>query len=93
MSNHLLVSLSNVSPVRLTPAGTHSGMDITLQNVGTGYIYIGADDNMSDQNYGYRLLPNHAISFELAGKDAIYAMSEIDEAPMAMIQLKLESGQ
>lgn len=92
MAFHQLTSLSNVSPVRITPPGLHSGMDITLQNTAaTGDIYIGVNDNMSSENYGYRIAPGHAISFELAGSDALYAMSEIDEAPMATLWIDLES--
>jgi hypothetical protein len=37
-----LVTLSTSSPILLSPAGTHSGLDFTLQNVNaSGYIYLG----------------------------------------------------
>ena len=93
MTTHLLTTLSNTTPTRLTPNGTHSGVDITLQNVNTsGYIYIGGNDQISDTNYGFRIMPNHSISFELHGRDAIYAVSSINSMKVAVINTNLESG-
>lgn len=87
---HSLVTLSNSTATRLTPPGAHGGMDITLQNVNaTGYIYIGAE-GVTASNYGFRILPNHSISFELASPDALYAISSIDAMNVAMIQISLE---
>jgi hypothetical protein len=77
----------------LTPNGTHSGIDITLQNVNaSGYIYIGGDSEISDTNYGFRIMPNHSISFELPGKDELYAIASINEIKVAVIKTNLESG-
>ena len=91
MSYYGLTTLSNATSSRLTPPGTHSGMDITLQNVNdAGHIYIGIDENVSSTNYGFRIMPNHSISFELAGYDALYAISEVDAMQLAMIQINLE---
>lgn len=94
MTMHSLTTLSNTSATRLTPNGTHSGMDITLQNVNTtGYIYIGGSSDISDTDYGFRIMPNHSISFELPGKDELYAIASIDEMKLAVIKTSLESGQ
>jgi hypothetical protein len=77
----------------LTPNGTHSGIDITLQNVNaSGYIYIGGDSEISDTNYGFRIMPNHSISFELPGRDELYAIASINEIKVAVIKTNLESG-
>jgi hypothetical protein len=77
----------------LTPLGIHSGMDITLQNVNpSGYIYIGGDDQISDTDYGFRIMPNHSISFELPGQDTLYAISSINAMKVAVIKTNLESG-
>ncbi len=90
---HSLTTLSNTSATRLTPNGTHSGIDITLQNVNaSGYIYIGGDSEISDTNYGFRIMPNHSISFELPGKDELYAIASINEIKVAVIKTNLESG-
>jgi len=76
---------------RITPNGTHSGMDITIQNVGTsGNIYVGGE-GVSTTNYGYKLMPNHAISFELPGLDALYLVADNADSPAAIIQIGLEA--
>ena len=93
MTQHSLVTLSNTSATRLTPIGLHSGLDLTLQNVNaSGYIYIGGNDETSSTNYGFRILPNHSISFELPSVDALYAVASDSAMKLAMIQTSLESG-
>ena len=93
MAQHALLSVSNTVPQRLTPGGTHSGLDITIQNVNaSGYIYLGVDDSVSSTNYGYRILPNHAISFELPGKDALFIISSAPNMKAAVIKTNLENG-
>lgn len=87
---HSLVTLSDTSATRLTPPGAHGGMDITLQNVNaTGYIYIGGE-GVTSSNYGFRILPNHSISFELTSNDALYGTSSVNAINVAMIQIGLE---
>jgi hypothetical protein len=94
MATYNLVSVDDTTPVRLTPRGlTHSGMDITIQNVNSsGYIYIGSDENVSDENYGYRLHPNHAWSVELSGKDHLYIISSAPSMKAAVMKIELEYG-
>ena len=90
MTQHLSTALSSTTSTRMTPPGSHGGMDITLQNVNaTGYIYIGGE-GVTSSNYGFRILPNHSISFELSSNDALYAISSIDAMNIAMIQIGLE---
>ena len=90
MTMHSLVTLSNSTATRMTPPGAHGGLDFTLQNVNaTGYIYIGGE-GVTSSNYGFRILPNHSISFELSSPDALYALSSIDAMNVAMIQIGLE---
>ena len=92
MSSHTLHTLSNVSVTRLTPNGTHSGMDFTIQNVNdTGYIYIGSTDDISSTDYGFRILPNHSISFELPGRSPLYAIASANGMKAAVINMILES--
>lgn len=92
MASHQLMTLSNSEATRLTPNGIHSGMDITLQNVNSsGYIYIGAED-VSSTSYGFRIMPNHSISFELPGKEALYAISQNDAMNLAVLKTNLEAG-
>jgi hypothetical protein len=92
MAQHSLVPISNSTPVRLTPVGTHSGMDITIQNVNSsGYIYLGVDSTVSSSNYGFRILPNHSISFELQEKDAFFAIASASDMNAAVIKISLET--
>ena len=87
---HSLVTLSNSSATRLTPLGAHGGLDVTIQNVNaTGYIYVGGE-GITSSNYGFRILPNHSISFELASNDALYALSSVNSMSAATIQISLE---
>jgi hypothetical protein len=92
MATHSLLTLSNSTATRLTPPGIHSGIDITIQNVNaSGYIYIGAQ-NVSSETYGYRILPNHAISIELNGRDSLYAISSGSNMKVAVLKTNLEAG-
>lgn len=92
MTTHALITLSNQTATRLTPNGLHSGMDITIQNVHeSAYIYVGGED-VTASDYGYRLMPNSAISFELPGRDALYAISDTDESQVAVLKTNLETG-
>ena len=92
MVKHGLVSLSDSEPTALSPSITHAGTDITIQNINsTGYIYIGSE-SVSTTNYGYRLSPNNAISFELPGSDNLYAVASSDELQVAVIMTALEVG-
>jgi hypothetical protein len=92
MTTHSLTALSSTSATRLTPIGTHSGMDITIQNVDeTAMIYIGGE-GVNDEDFGYRISPNNAWSVELSGKDAIYAISDTNGSLVAVLKTSLEIG-
>jgi hypothetical protein len=89
-TSHNLYTLSNATATRLTPAGIHSGMDITLQNVNdNGYVYIGSE-GVTMTNYGYRLAPNTAVSWELPERDSIYAIAQTNGMNLAVIKTGLE---
>ena len=93
MTTHALTTLNSSTATRLTPLGIHSGMDITIQNVNSsGYVYLGGDDTVSSTNYGFRILPNHSISFELPGKDGLFAISSANGMSLAVIKTNLEKG-
>jgi hypothetical protein len=92
MTTHSLTSLSSSTATRLTPAGIHSGVDITIQNIhASAYVYIGGE-GVTTSSYGYRLNPGTAISFELPGKDALYAVTGTNGSQVAVIKTNLESG-
>lgn len=92
MTQHIKIALSNSAATALTPSGTHSGMDITIQNIDSvAYVYVGGE-GVTTSSFGYRLSPGNAISFELPGKDALYAISDTDESEIAVLKTNLESG-
>lgn len=92
MTQHVLATLSNSSATRLTPIGIHSGIDITVQNINeSAYVYVGGE-GVTTSNYGYRISPNNGWSIELSGKDAIYAISDVNGAQAAVLKTSLESG-
>jgi hypothetical protein len=90
-TTHALVALTSSTAVKLTPAvDTHSGLDFTVQNPNeSGYIYLGGAD-VTTSNYGFRILPNHSISFELPPKDHLYAVASTS-LNAAVISIGLES--
>ena len=91
MTEYNRALLSSSTATRLSPNGTHSGLDFTIQNPNSeGYIYIGGDSSISSTNYGFRLAPNQAISFELPGKDAIYAIASTSNVYVSVIFTGLE---
>ena len=93
MAIHNLISLSNTESTLVSPSGTHSGVDITIQNVDAeAYVYIGTTDSTSSTDYGYRISPNNAIAFELPGKDSLYAISDTNGSQVGVILTNLESG-
>lgn len=65
-------------------------MDITLQNVNeTAYVFVGGE-GVTATNYGYRISPNNGIAFELAERDALYAISDVNNSKLAVIKVGLE---
>ena len=92
MTTHSLTTLSNSAATRLTPNGTHSGMDITIQNVdASAIVYIGGE-GVTSSSYGFRLAPGSAFSIELSGKDSLYAITDTNGSSVAVLKTNLESG-
>ena len=93
MTTNKIVSLSTTSPVLLSPPNTHSGVDITVQNIAaTGYVYIGGSSALNSGNYGFRIDPSHAISVELNGRDALYALASTSGVSACVLTTNLEQG-
>jgi hypothetical protein len=90
-TTHALIALNSSTAVKLTPASeVHSGLDFTVQNANeSGYIYVGGV-GVTISNYGFRLLPNHSISFELPPYDHLYAVASTN-INAAVISIGLES--
>lgn len=92
MTQHALTTLSSSTATRLTPNGTHSGMDITIQNVhATAVVYIGGED-VTSTDYGFKIVSGNAFSIELSGKDPLYAITDTNGSKVAVLKTSLESG-
>jgi hypothetical protein len=92
MTLHSLTTLSSSAATLLSPNGTHSGLDITVQNVdAAAYVYLGGE-GVTSTNYGFRLAPSAAMSIELPGKDALYAITSVNGSKVAVLKTNLESG-
>ena len=93
MTTNDIVNLNTVTPSLLTPPGTHSGIDITIQNISaTGYVYLGGSADLTSGNYGFRIDPSHAISIELNGRDALYALASTNNVSACILTTNLEQG-
>lgn len=90
MTTHSVITLSDTTATRISPNGTHSGIDITIQNISeSGYVYVGGE-GVTTSNYGYRIAENSAISFELPGRDALYLVGSSNSIQAAIIIMGLE---
>lgn len=88
-TRHNLYTLSNTTATLVSPAGVHSGVDITIQNLGTGKCYIGGE-GVTTSSYGFAIASESAFSVELDGQDHIYAISENDGDEIAVLMFGLE---
>jgi hypothetical protein len=90
-TTHALIALNSSTAVKLTPAvEIHSGLEFTVKNPNdSGYIYLGGV-GVTTSNYGFRIMPNHSISFELPSYDHLYAVASTN-INAAVISMGLES--
>ena len=90
MTTHEHVTLSDSAATLVTTPGIHSGADVTIQNIDeTAIVYVGGS-GVTASNYGFKLSPGTAISFELPPKDAIFCISDTDTSKVAVLQIGLE---
>lgn len=91
MTMHSTIPLSETTAVRLSPRSTHSGADLTIQNLNaSAYVYVG-DEDVSTTSYGFRINPDTAFSVELDGKDELWAVTSDEGSQVAVLTLSLEN--
>jgi hypothetical protein len=89
-TRHYLRTLSNSTATIVSTRGTHSGEDITIQNIdATAIVYIGGED-VTASSYGFKIIPGAAWSVELPPKDNIYAISDTNGSEVAVLKVGLE---
>jgi hypothetical protein len=88
---HELVTLSNATATEITPAGsTHSGLDLTIQNVhATANVFIGGA-GVTASSYGFKLIPGSGFSVELNPRDELFAISDVNGSQAALLRVLLE---
>ena len=69
-TTHNTLYVSDTSTVIVDATGGF-GHDVTIQNNGSEVLFLGGN-NVNNEDFGFKLAPNAAISFELDGQDAIY---------------------
>lgn len=82
MTKHTNLTLSSEATL-LSPAKTHSGVDIIVQNNGTADVFVGSSA-VSIASYGFRIASGSAISLRLGGKDELYGVSS-GSSPVAVL--------
>lgn len=76
----------------IIPANGGNGKDVTIQNNNaTASVLIGGP-GVTTTDYGFKITPGLAISFELDGDDAIWAVSSTATATVNVMTVKLEGS-
>jgi molybdopterin biosynthesis enzyme MoaB len=76
----------------ILPVREGNGRDVTIQNNNaSAIVYIGGT-GVTTSDYGFKILPNAAISFELDGTDNIWAVSGTNAATVNTMSIKLEGS-
>lgn len=89
MTIHEIFTVGSTA-TQITPSGTHSGMDITIQNINAAAdVYVGGEA-VTSTDYGFKIVPGAAISFELAGYDDLFLASDQEGQQAAVIKVSLE---
>lgn len=80
----------STTPVLVTPAGVHSGVDLTIQNQGSSgqYIYVG-DENVSSTNYGIKIGYGEGFGLTVPARDSIYVVGSTSNIPLSILTLGL----
>lgn len=74
----------------IIPALQVNGGDITIQNNNaSANIFIGGP-GVTTSSFGFKLAPGVAISFELNGRDEIWAVSDTNSATVNTLRVSLE---
>jgi hypothetical protein len=84
---HNTLNVSDSSTVIVEASGGF-GHDVTIQNNGSYNLFLGGS-NVDSENFGFKLVPNAAISFELDGQDAIYGYCD-NNTFVTVLKINLE---
>jgi hypothetical protein len=79
-------TLSSGDSTLVSLAGYDTGMDITIQNLSSGYVYLGTS-NVTTSSFGYRIPVNGAWSVKLKGNDDLYAIAQNDNSEICVLMV------
>ena len=89
-TTHQIITVIDSETSTIGPEGTHTGRDITIQNLSASVsVYLGGSD-VTTTSFGYKLSPSCAWSVELRAGEYLYARSD-SSANIAILMLGLES--
>lgn len=91
--SHDLITLSSSSGTRIPATdniSVHYSVSFSVQNVHeSAIVYIGGD-NVTDGDYGIKLLPNAIASFENVQRNAgFYAISDTNDSQVAVLKMSM----
>lgn len=90
MADHTIITVNNSTATRITPEGTHSGIDLTIQNLdSTHHVYIGGS-YVSSTNYGFLLEKGKAVAFTIQPQESLYAIGSHSTQNLAILKLSLK---
>jgi hypothetical protein len=87
---HAVVSVNNLTPTLLTPAGVEPGVSLSIQvqNISSGTVYVGGE-NLTTSSYGAALTPGSTLGLDrLARKDEVFALSQGASGQVAVLTVQ-----
>lgn len=91
MTSHAVHTLTTAGTAyEIIPARNGNGRDVTIQNNNASASVLIGGPGVTTSDYGFKILPNAAISFELDGDDSIWAVSATNSATVNTLIVKLE---
>lgn len=76
----------------ILPAIGGSGKDVTIQNNNPAALVFIGGPGVTNDDYGFKILPGAAISFEIDGTDPIWAVSSTAGATVNTMRIDLEGS-
>jgi len=90
MTQHRIVSLNSSTATRLTPAGGHGGMNLTIQNsTASDVVYIGGTSEVTSSSYGFKLVAGAGIAVDLPSSYQLWAIGST-AVNVSVLQIGLE---
>lgn len=89
MATSTVITVNDSTPTLVTPIGTHSGIDLTIQNTdNTNHVYVGGP-NVTSTNYGFLLEKGKAVAFTIPSTESLYVLGSVSSQNIAVLQLAL----